>query len=306
MRTKLALLAIAFLAFVGCGSNRTAVQESNYLLNAEDFDLGTVVAMIRDGQVGDASTLQARINDPSAGINNVDTDKDGNVDFVRVQETVNGATRRYEFYAHPSGNANGEPTVVATAEFSPETSGGYAVNAGYPDYVYGHDAHYYHHVFHDVAFLTWAYGVHPVYAFPYATYHYVPYRLHAPAVLISTRNAYRTTYRVGTIAATVRPANGGFLRAGTYRVPTAYRSRMVRAPSDSISAARTGRVTPFTSAAAGVNSRRATGFGSYASPRPAVVRTTSTSTASSPSRFSTGRVSGYGRPAFSGRSRSRR
>ncbi len=287
-----AVLAVSAWLGAGCdGDQRTNVQQSNYLLDAESFDLAAVVTLIRDGHVTDASTLQERINDRNSGINAVDTDHDQQVDFIRGVETHANDARSYEFVAHPSGNPNGDTVTVATARFTRE-NGSYVVNAGYPNYVYGYDNHYYHHVLHDAAFLTWAYAYHPVYVMPFSSFHYVPYRVYAPSVLMSTRNAYRTQYRVSPVAAIARPANTPIMRSGGYQVPSSLRSRMVSAPANSRLAARSGTVTPFSASSPNVNARRATGVGSSSGSSGSWFRPSSsarsTPTASAPPRSSTG------------------
>ncbi len=278
-------LMAALIASValGCGNNdrynqgysngayapaQQAVTTQNYLLNAESFNLETVVGLIRSGQATDAASLQTRINDQSSGINNVDVDHDNMVDMIVVRETDANGNKSFDFVAQPSGNPNGEPVTVATASFVQQPGGQVMVQAGYPHYVQGYHDHYYSLALaRDIAFMSWLYAPRPLYVplYSYGAYGYHAHPLLAPSVFVSTRTNYRTTTNVTPIATSARPQTF----ASSARVPSAYQSQMYRgAPASSNLGARAGAARPFAVAAPNVNQRRVTAFGQSPTTQP--------------------------------------
>lgn len=276
------LMAALFASVtLGCGNNdrynqgysngayapaNQAVTTQNFLLNAESFNLETVVGLIRSGQATDAASLQTRINDRASAINNVDVDHDNMVDMIVVRETDTNGNKSFDFVAQPSGNPNGEPVTVATASFV-QQNGQVMVQAGYPQYVQGYHDHYYSLALaRDIAFMSWLYAPRPLYVplYSYGAYGYHAYPLLAPSVLTSTRTNYRTTTNVTPIATSARPQTF----ASSARVPSAYQGQMYRAPVSSNLGARAGAARPFAVAAPNVNQRRVTAFGSAPTTQP--------------------------------------
>src|SRR5688572_12456526 len=139
----LAIAVVAMAGMAGCDSrsSRTEVrtqanvQSRSYLMDSQAFDLQTVVGLVKDQKVKDADELQTVINGTS-GINNVDLDKDGQIDFVGVKETqADGNARALDFVAVPSSR-QGEPVTIASISFSIDTTTNQlVVQGGYPDYV---------------------------------------------------------------------------------------------------------------------------------------------------------------------------
>ena len=101
--------------------------------NAEDFDLATVQALVIEGNVKDAADLEARINDPESGINNIDIDHDENIDFVSVSEERNSdGTFATNLSAQPTSTSwKDGPMVIAVVTVN-QTAG--TVEAAYPSY----------------------------------------------------------------------------------------------------------------------------------------------------------------------------
>src|SRR4051812_3110950 len=84
------------------GPTATTAAAQNMLMDAEAFDLGQVVGLIKADKVADAQSLQTTINDPSSGNNNVDLDKDGQIDFIAVHEAQAAGGKKFDFIAYPS------------------------------------------------------------------------------------------------------------------------------------------------------------------------------------------------------------
>ncbi len=223
-------ILIAALAISGCNScrsrtttttttqtNATTAQVSKYILHANDFDLKLVMALITSGTgMNDMSALEQKINDPASGINNVDIDKDGKIDYVSAKESTVGGQQTIEFEAHPSGSADAEPVVIASVNVSQNTTTNQVtVSGGHPTYVDGYDSAYYSNVyprshFADAMFMYWMLRPHPLYAPRYYGAYpmgYVPRPVLAPTVVQSQRTNYQTTTRVSPVPQATRPSN---------------------------------------------------------------------------------------------------
>lgn len=77
------------------------VKSKNLNVAANDFDLSAVVSTIKSNKVKDMSALEKLINERN-GLNNVDTDKDGKVDYINIKESRVGDKVTFNFYAIPS------------------------------------------------------------------------------------------------------------------------------------------------------------------------------------------------------------
>lgn len=221
------LVALAAMVMViGCSERhhdrqQTQKQVQGSLLSFEDFDLETVVALIKENKVKGAKELEAFINGDN-GVNNVDVDKDGKIDYIRVVEGRDGQTITLDMVASPSGG--GEEVTVANLRFNQSTSSDQmTVEGGYPTYVSGHDSHFYS--YHaprsgisvgEAMFLMWLMSpgrgmyVHPVPV-------YTPRSVYSRSALNNRRTATRTTTKVSPVPKTTRPS--------TYSVKSAQKTQ---------------------------------------------------------------------------------
>jgi hypothetical protein len=173
------LLSVVLLC--SCTSSEKPVQESmqiggqQYLLNAKDFDLQQVIALIRDNKIKDAADLEKKINEPG-GINNVDTDHDSKIDYIKIKESRKGNGVAMEFLAIPSSTQKIEDAVtVATVNFSRSASSNdVELQGGYANHVNGHEGAYYTSHMHsmgpsfgEMLFLSWLF-------MPSRPYYYQP------------------------------------------------------------------------------------------------------------------------------------
>ena len=146
-----------------------------YLLNAKDFDLSQVIALIRDNKIKDAADLEKKINEPN-GITNVDLDHDGKVDYIKIKESRKGGGMVLEFLAVPSSTQKIEDAVtVASVDFSRSASSNdVQIQGGYANHVNGHEGAFYtSHVhsmgpsFGEMLFFAWLFT-------PSRPYYYAP------------------------------------------------------------------------------------------------------------------------------------
>lgn len=122
----------------------TQIEGKQFLLNAKDFDLQQVIALIRNSKMKDAAELEKKINDGS-GINNVDLDHDSKIDYVKIKESRKDQGVALEFLAVPSSTQKIDDAVtVASVDFSRSAnSGDVKVQAGYANHVEGHESSFF-------------------------------------------------------------------------------------------------------------------------------------------------------------------
>jgi hypothetical protein len=221
-------IGICVLAFVACKQEEKGTYVSPALarvappppravegssgLSQESFDLQTTIALLRTNKVRDAQSLEAAINQTGSGLNNVDIDRDGQTDYIAIQETVSGNERHLSFMACPSSK-QGEPTKIASVTIRDAGQQVY-VGGGYTSLVNGYDSVYYSYYvprmsLGDALFLSWVLSPRPIWAYrPYAYYGgWAPRPVLAPTVLRTTRTTYTTQTRVAPVAKAAPPAN---------------------------------------------------------------------------------------------------
>lgn len=219
MKNLLVSFIILTFTMVGCNdrhysnySNKTQTQKKVQasLLSFEDFDLETVVAVVKENKVSGAEQLEDFINGNN-GVNNVDTDKDGNIDYIRVIEGKDGQAITLDFSAKPS---SGEEVTVASLRFTQNTiSNEMVVEGAYPNYVDGYNNHYYsYHTPHygmttgEALFLMWLMTPNrAMYMRPMPVYQSRP--VYNRSQLQTTRATTRTTTKVSPIKNVQRPNN---------------------------------------------------------------------------------------------------
>lgn len=210
---------LSVLTAAGCKDRRTyqttttQVSSSNYLLNAKDFDLATVVGLIKANKVDSAQALEKTIN-TTGGINNVDIDKDGKIDYLLVKETRADGAIALNILAVPSSTKKAEEaTVIASVSFKKNTvTNQVEVTGGYPNYVDGYAHHHYHYThsglsFGQAMFLAWMFSPRPIYYYPHVRPYYVPRSVYVGSRLSNVRSSYRTRTRVSPVRRVTRPSN---------------------------------------------------------------------------------------------------
>ena len=127
---------------------RTSVQANNKLLKASDFDLGAVVAGVKANRFKNGAEIEAFANDRRNGVNNIDHNGDGQIDYVSVRD---GDAGRLQFSVP---GTNGQPYVFANLTINQETR---EINGGYANHVSGYQSHHYHDRFDvgDALMMMW-------------------------------------------------------------------------------------------------------------------------------------------------------
>lgn len=206
-------------------------------LSTLDLHLEAVVALIEEDRVTDAEHLEELINSAKTGINNVDLDDDGFVDFVAVREVREHDTILFELIAMPSSDPDAEGLTIASISFRELNGGGGDVEivAAYSDYVEGHE---------ETAFASIV--QHPIYTDSYQPrgfidWVYIDYR---PIYLFSPIYAFTPVWYTcaGTTLAQRRATFRR--RCGLSRVPTCSRRTQWHATGTRTPPRRVHRVPP--------------------------------------------------------------
>jgi hypothetical protein len=166
-RIFIALTAVVFLA-AGCQQNPP--QQNNVSIEntaPAGFDVNKLAALVKTST--DPQTLEKGINDPNNKINNLDLDKDGNIDYLKVEETDKNKLKVVD-------NVNAEDSVtVARIKIDPSANNQTAdLNVtGNPQYV--GENNYYHSSFSLTDLLIMSYFLRPhSYYMPMYHYGYYP------------------------------------------------------------------------------------------------------------------------------------
>lgn len=205
-----------------CGNDRERMQKSEivqgdtFLLNSDDFDLETVIGLVKGNGISNIEELEAQINSPDTGINNVDLDADGKIDYILVKENRDGGKFTLEFMAVPSGSKKEEEANLVASMNIKQSGENTEVSGGYPSYVSGHDSHHYHYSHRggmsmgQALFLAWMISPRPMYMSPrpYMMGGYMSRGYMTPSQRTSTRSSYtKTNTKVSPVSKSAKPAN---------------------------------------------------------------------------------------------------
>ena len=172
-------LAVLFIVIALWGIFRSPrKQPDQYNVNvtsiapaADGLDLRALGGLVKKAR--DAEQFERLLNDSKEGINNLDLDQDGNVDYIKVTEYGNEQARGFSLTAEP---AVGEEQEVATIEVEKLADGQAQVEVHGSSQIYGHN-HYYHSRFSltDALLLGYLFRPHSLYASPWHYGHYPSY-----------------------------------------------------------------------------------------------------------------------------------
>lgn len=225
-RKHWAAFSVAFLVIAallsGCKKERpqqnqtkttesTNVNVQSYLMDASAFGLDLVITKLKEGKLKNAEELEKFINEET-GINNVDLDKDGNIDELTVKEEQKDGKNIMAVIAHPK---TGEETVISELAFEKNTqTEEVTVTGAYPEYVNGYQDHYYRHtmtgsVVGDMMFYHWMFSPRPMFYHPYhyGMYYSSPRPIMGGTEFSQRRSSYRTTNNVSPVKKQTRPSN---------------------------------------------------------------------------------------------------
>ncbi len=203
---KKVLFGIAII-FLAASCNQSPPQQNNVTIDSSPtpgFDVNKLAQFVKTST--DPQTLEKAINNPDNHINNLDLDKDGNVDYLKVEEPEQNHLNVVDDVSAT------DSVTVARIRVAPAQDNQTAnLNIqGNPDYV-GND-NYYHSSFSlgDLLIMSYFLRPHPYYM-PYYHYGYYP--------------SYYTRVRTVT---TFRPTTSSAMSSRGYRNSLSSPSRSQR------------------------------------------------------------------------------
>lgn len=247
------IIASSLLTACSSGSgNNVSVQSvpaqgNNVSIQANDvpgFNIQNFADLVK--KTSDPAAIEKAINDGANTVNNLDLNKDGNTDFLKVTETAN-TIQVVDNDVNPA-------VTICTLNVTPGANNQAAMNIqGSPQYC-GNNYNY-HSSFTLTDFLLLHYMLTPHrYYYPHYAYGYHPMYYH-PYRVSPYRTVTRTTYR------TVSPG-ASYRSSGSYRSPSSsYRSNTSSTPSRSSLSSPVRSQRSFTPNRSNSGGFRSSGFG---------------------------------------------
>ncbi|MDO3644796.1 MAG: hypothetical protein ACTHMI_18480 [Mucilaginibacter sp.] len=189
---KKIFIALTMLAVVASSCNQNRREQNNVTIEnntTSGFDVNKLAQFVKTST--DPETLEKAINNPANQINNLDLDKDGNIDYLKVEEGENNRLKVIDDVS------NSESVTVASIRIDTDNASNQADLAiqGNPAYV-GYN-NYYHSSFSFTDFLLLSYIMRP-HAFYVPMYHYGYYpsyytRVHTYSTFRPTTSSYMSS-----------------------------------------------------------------------------------------------------------------
>jgi hypothetical protein len=216
----IALFSFAFLAiFSGaCGEKRARRDNYNVSVTAmnsadKGLDLKAVGALLEESK--DAEGFEKLLNDSKRGINNLDLDEDGKVDYIKVTEFGDDKIKGFSLSVEV---AKGDEQEIATIKIEKTGEGKAKVQYHGNSTIYGHN-HYYHSSWggggfmlgylwgaHRPYYSRWGYGSYPSY---YRSHNVVNQTSYQNRTRSATQGKKYTSSKVSRVGSNVASPNKG-------------------------------------------------------------------------------------------------
>jgi len=167
---KKIFIALASVMLLATACNQNPPQQNNVSIENDapaGFDVNKLATLVKTST--NPQALEKAINDPNNHINNLDLDKDGNIDYLKVEETDKNKLKVVDDVSA------GDSVTVARINIDPSADNSTADLSvqGNPQYV--GDNNYYHSSFSFTDFLLLSYLMRPhSYYMPMYHYGYYP------------------------------------------------------------------------------------------------------------------------------------
>lgn len=245
--------------------------EVKSIISVDDLDLQAILNLFRDKNFADLDAIEKRINDPTAQLHNVDTDKDGQLDLISIAEVTSANPNMKQFNLIARAKDGDEGIPIATFNVNKTATGEMEIEANYYSHVQGYDANQGYHSHFDSGFMTgyllgaWLWSPRPMYFHPYGYYYggwgYRPMVVHNTNVYNQTR-----VTRTSTTSSVTRRAVSPTMRAqSTSNANVAAKVESRRQAATANVRGRSG-MTNFENRSGGAPQRPATGFQRSPSP----------------------------------------
>jgi len=181
---------------------------------SEGLDLKAVGELLKKADT--AEELEQLLNSPAQGVNNLDLNADGNVDYISVTEYGNDKVKGFSLATEP---APGETQELATIEVEKVSDSEGKMEITGNEQIYGQN-HHYHSSFGLTDFLImsylfrphgfygspWGYGRYPGYYSPYSTMSASNYRSNTNS--FTSGSSFRSS-NSSTINSNIKSPNAG-------------------------------------------------------------------------------------------------
>lgn len=174
------VLLVVFSSFRSCSSSNrnygdsynVSVQQISAVDAASGLDLRAVGELVKEAKTGEE--FERLLNTPTVGINNLDLNEDGAVDYIKVTEYGSGDVKGFSLTVDLPENQTQE---IATIEIEKTADGTANVQTRGNQNIYGSN-HYYHNSFGftDFLLLSWLFNSNrPYYSSPWGYNRYPNY-----------------------------------------------------------------------------------------------------------------------------------
>lgn len=274
------VLIIVFSSFRTCSSTsrygdsyNVSVQQISGADAASGLDLQAVGALVKKAKTGEE--FERLLNSPSVGLNNLDLDENGAVDYIKVTEYGSGNIKGFSLTVDLADNQTQE---IATIEIEKTADGRAHLQTHGNRSIYGSN-HYHHSSFGitDVILLSWlfnsnrsyysspwGYNRYPDYYGRYQPSSYDNYRQRTRS---ATSGSSWTSSKTPTVSSTTTSPNAG-KSAANIKAPlksptTSQKSFQARNPSKTVRSGGFGKKTTSSSSSKSSPSVKRTTSSSY-------------------------------------------
>lgn len=254
------VLLVLFSSFRSCSSSsrygdtyNVSVQQVDGADAASGLDLQAVGALVKQAKTGEE--FERLLNSPSVGLNNLDLDEDGAVDYIKVAEYGSGNVKGFSLTVDLGPDQTQE---IATIEVEKTGDGQARVETHGNRNIYGAN-HYYHNSFGltDMLLLGWLFNSNrPHYSSPYGYNSYPSYYgRYQPSSYDRYRQRTRTvnsgsnwsSSNRSTVSSAATSPNAGKtasnIKAPLQNPTTSQKSFQARNPSKTVGSGGFGRAT---------------------------------------------------------------
>ena len=282
------MFAFSLMLFTSCSSNgstQVVVNQSQPNIG-ENLNLQAVGEIIRHSS--NPQEIEKKLNEPD-GVNNLDLDGDGKIDYLKVTEYGKGSEHGYSICAVLK---DGEPEVAnVVINTLPNQQAQMSLN-GNPTY-YGNQNNTYQSSFNATDFLLLAWLMQPRYSYYVSPYHYGYYGYgYGPRPIVSYQSYYTRPY-VRTVTTTRTYTTVSRPSSSTLRSPNANNTSSVATHRASLSSPTTSQKS-FKTNTTSSTPHQATGFGNKSSNSSSSYKPSSPSRSSGSSFGSSSRSGGGG------------
>lgn len=225
-------LAIFFFVIViwSFCSDSNARQDDYYDVNvqtivpaAEGLDLKAVGELLKKAET--AEELETLLNSPAQGVNNLDLNADGKVDYINVTEYGTEKVKGFSLSTQP---ASGETQELATIEVEKVSDKQAKMQIQGNEQIYGSN-HYHHSSFGltDMLIMSYLFRPHGFYGSPYG---YGRYPGSYSSYATTSRSNYANRTRTATSGSSFQSSRSSTINSNTKSPNAGKSAKSVRAP----------------------------------------------------------------------------